>query len=260
MKVVVKIGGSAVQEPTLLARCARTIADLVSDGHRVAIVHGGGAALTRTLELLGKKSEFVNGLRVTDAETRDVAVMVLAGQVNKQVVAALAATGVQAIGLSGGDGLAFRARKKNGAGPDLGFVGEISNADSRWIEAIWQNSGIPVLSSVALGGDGQYYNVNADQMAAACAIACQANALIFLTDVAGVRNAEGAVMRWLNSSDIPALLASAVVNGGMMPKLEACRQALSRGVGRVRILPASEVESVAQFFMTRLESGTEVMA
>lgn len=259
MKVVVKIGGSAVEEAPLLARCARTIADLASDGHKVAVVHGGGAALTRTLKQLGKESEFVNGLRVTDAETRDVALMVLAGQINKRVVAALAAVGVQAIGLSGGDGLAFRARKKNG-GVDLGFVGEISNADGRWIEAIWQNSGVPVHSSVALGGDGQYYNVNADQMAAACAIACNANALIFLTDVPGVRGADGAVIRWLNTREIPGLVDSAVVNGGMLPKLEACRQALSRGVGRVRILPASEVESVGQFFMSKLESGTEVMA
>ncbi|HZU21855.1 MAG TPA: acetylglutamate kinase [Terriglobales bacterium] len=259
MRVVVKIGGSAVEDAALLARCARTIADLVCDGHKVALVHGGGAALTRTLSQLGKKSEFVNGLRVTDAETRDVALMVLAGQINKRVVAALGAVGVPAIGLSGGDGLAFRARKKNG-GVDLGFVGEIANADGRWIEAIWQHSGVPALSSVALGGDGQYYNVNADQMAAACAIACQANALIFLTDVPGVRGADGAVIRWLNTGDIAGLVDAAVVNGGMLPKLEACRQALARGVGRVRILPASEVESVGQFFMAKLESGTEVMA
>lgn len=115
MKVVVKIGGSAVEDAALLARCARTIADLASDGHKLVLVHGGGAALTRTLSQLGKKSEFIDGLRVTDAETRDVALMVLAGQINKHVVAALAATGVQAIGLSGGDGLAFRARKKMAA-------------------------------------------------------------------------------------------------------------------------------------------------
>lgn len=97
-------------------------------------------------------------------------------------------------------------------------------------------------------------------MAAACAIACQANALIFLTDVPGVRGADGAVIRWLNTNEIAGLVDSAVVNGGMLPKLEACRQALSRGVGRVRILPAAEVESVGQFFMRKLESGTEVMA
>ena len=259
MKVVVKIGGSAIDDDALLSRCARTIADLVADGHKVALVHGGGKALTRTLAQLGKKSEFIDGLRVTDAETRDVALMVLAGQINKKVVAALGAAGVPALGLSGGDGLAFRARKKNG-GVDLGFVGEISTADARWLNAIWSNQGVPVLSSVALGADGQYYNVNADQMAAACAIACQANALIFLTDVPGVRDAEGAVIRWLYTRDIAPLVTSSVVNGGMLPKLEACRQALSRGVGRVRILPAANVEAVADFFMSKIDLGTEVMA
>ena len=259
MKVVVKIGGSAIDDDALLSRGARTIADLVSDGHKVALVHGGGKALTRTLAQLGKKSEFIDGLRVTDAETRDVALMVLAGQINKKVVAALGAAGVPALGLSGGDGLAFRARKKNG-GVDLGFVGEISAADARWLNAIWSNQGVPVLSSVALGADGEYYNVNADQMAAACAIACQANALIFLTDVPGVRDAEGAVIRWLYTRDIAPLVSSSVVNGGMLPKLEACRQALSRGVGRVRILPAANVEAVADFFMSKIDLGTEVMA
>ncbi|HZQ91042.1 MAG TPA: acetylglutamate kinase [Terriglobales bacterium] len=259
MRVVVKVGGSAIEQPELLARCMRSVAGLVKEGHQVALVHGGGAALTRTLKQLGKTSEFVNGLRVTDAETRDVAVMVLAGQVNKTVVAALAAAGVAAVGLSGGDGVSFRARKKKEGGVDLGFVGEIAATDSRWLEAIWQAGGVPVLSSVALGTDGQYYNVNADQMAAACAIACKANALIFLTDVPGVRGADGGVMRWLVVRDIPELVSSAVVNGGMLPKLEACRQALSRGVGRVRILPADQVEVLPDFYYSRIDAGTEVM-
>ena len=131
---------------------------------------------------------------MTDAETRDVALMVLAGIVNKSLVAAIAAAGRPAIGLCGGDGGVFRARKKQDAEYDLGFVGEICFSEPRWLKAIWAEGGVPVLSSVALGGDGQYYNVNADQMAAACAIACEADALIFLTDVAGVKQADGAVM------------------------------------------------------------------
>ncbi len=259
MKLVVKIGGAAIDEEALLARCARAVADLVAEGHQVVLVHGGGKALTRTLQQLGKQSEFVDGLRVTDAETRDVAVMVLAGRVNKTVVAALAAAGVPAIGMSGGDGGSFRARKKNGTARDLGFVGEISSTDSRWFEAIWTAGGVPVLSSVALGNDGQYYNVNADQMAAACAIAVQANALIFLTDVPGVRGADGAVIRWLETRQIGDLVKSEVVNGGMLPKLEACRQALANGVGRVRILPAAEVDTLPEFYHERIEAGTEVM-
>ena len=112
--------------------------------------------------------------------------MVLAGKVNKGLVAALGALGQPAVGLSGGDGLLFRARKKRTA-PDLGFVGEIAASDPRWLEAIWQLNGVPVISSMALGFDGEYYNINADEMAAACAIACHADALVFLTDVPGVR-------------------------------------------------------------------------
>ena len=185
MKIVVKIGGAALEDKPTLQKCARAVVQLAQDGHQVAVVHGGGSALTRTLELLGKKSDFVHGLRITDAETRDVALMVLAGIVNKSLVAAIAAAGQPAIGLCGGDGGVFRARKKKDAEYDLGFVGEICFSEPRWLKAIWAEGGIPVLSSVALGGDGQYYNVNADQMAAACAIACEADALIFLTDVAG---------------------------------------------------------------------------
>src|SRR5580658_7125663 len=204
MKYVVKLGGAGLETPALLQGCVRAIVDLVRDGNHVAVVHGGGIQLTKMLKALGKQSEFVNGLRVTDAETRDVAVMVLAGRVNKALVAALGALGQPAMGLSGGDGLVFRARKKRTV-PDLGFVGEIAASDPRWIEAIWQLNGVPVLSSIALGFDGQYYNVNADEMAAACAIACRADALVFLTDVPGVRGADGEVMRWLSVDQISAL-------------------------------------------------------
>jgi acetylglutamate kinase len=260
LKLVVKIGGAALDDKLLLRKCAHAVAELVTDGHHVTVVHGGGKALTRTLAQLGKKSEFVNGLRITDLETRDVALMVLAGGVNKQMVAALAAEGIAAIGLCGGDGSSFLARKKKPNGVDLGYVGEISSADGRWIEAIWSHGGVPVFSSIALGSDGEYYNINADQMAAACATACQANALIFLTDVAGVKAADGSVMRWLNTTDIPALVKGSVVGGGMLPKLQACQDALRSGVGRVRILPAAEAEVLPGFYHSRIEAGTEVMA
>src|SRR5579872_5866908 len=197
VKIVVKIGGAALEDKSRLRKCARAIVELAQDGHQVAVVHGGGAALTRTLKSLGKKSDFVNGLRITDAETRDVALMVLAGIVNKSLVAAIVAAGRPAIGLCGGDGMAFRARKKQTQGYDLGFVGEICSVEPRWLEAIWGLGGIPVLSSVALGSDGEYYNVNADQMASACAVACRADTLIFLTDVPGVKAADGSVISWL---------------------------------------------------------------
>ena len=184
MRYVVKLGGAALENAETLHGCAQAIVEMVRDGHQVAVVHGGGVALTRTLKALGKQSEFVAGLRITDAETRDAALMVLAGRVNKDLVAALGAHGQPAVGLSGGDGLVFRARKKRTA-PDLGFVGEIVSSDPRWLEAIWQMGAVPVLSSLALGFDGQYYNINADEMASACAVAARADALVFLTDVPG---------------------------------------------------------------------------
>ena len=259
MKIVVKIGGAALEDKGTLRKCARALVDLARDGHKIAVVHGGGGTLTRTLKLFGKRSDFVDGLRITDAETRDVALMVLAGIVNKSVVAALVAAGNPAIGLCGGDGMSFQARKKATVGYDLGFVGEICSVEPRWFEAIWNEGGIPVLSSLALGSDGEYYNVNADQMASACAVACRADTLIFLTDVPGVKGADGIVMPWLTTKQVPTLIADAVVGGGMLPKLEACTNALRKGVSRVRIIPASQAEVLPQFYFQKLEYGTEVI-
>lgn len=258
MKYVVKLGGVGLESPELLQGSMRAIAELVRDGNQVAVVHGGGVQLTRTLKALGKQSEFINGLRVTDAETRDIALMVLAGRVNKTLVAALGALGQPAVGLCGGDGLLFRARKKRTA-PDLGFVGEIAASDPRLLDAIWNMNGVPVLSSMALGFDGEYYNVNADEMAAACAIACRADALVFLTDVPGVRGGDGNVLRWLSIDQIAEMTKSAIISGGMLPKLGACREALLNGVKRVRILPAEAAASLPDLCSSRVAHGTEVM-
>ena len=252
------MGGAGLQNAVLLEGCTRAIAELVRDGNQVAVVHGGGVQLTGMLKALGKQSEFINGLRVTDAETRDVALMVLAGKVNKKLVAGLGALGQPAVGMSGGDGLIFRARKKRTA-PDLGFVGEIAASDPRWLDAIWHLNGVPVLCSMALGFDGEYYNINADEMAAACAVACGADALVFLTDVPGVKDAQGAVLRWLSIDQIAEMAKSAVITGGMLPKLGACREALLNGVKRVRILPAEAAGSLPDLCSSRVAHGTEVM-
>jgi acetylglutamate kinase len=263
VRYVVKLGGAGLETPELFAGCTRAITELVRDGHQVAVVHGGGVQLTRTLKAMGIESEFIGGLRVTDAATRDVALMVLAGRVNKTLVAALGALGQPAVGLSGGDGLVFRARKKrtslDGVGPDLGFVGEIAASDTRWLDAVWNLNGVPVISSMALGFDGEYYNVNADEMAAACAIACRADALVFLTDVPGVRGSNGEILRWLSIDQIAEMAKSAVISGGMLPKLSACREALLNGVKRVRILPAEAAGSLPDLRSSRVAYGTEVM-
>ena len=255
---MVKLGGASLENKELLHACGKAIADLAADGNQVAVVHGGGVQLTRTLAQMGKVSEFVSGLRITDAETRDAALMVLAGRVNKSLVAALGTHGQAAVGLSGGDGHVFRARKKKTT-PDLGFVGEIAAADPRWLDAIWTMGAVPVISSIALGFDGEYYNINADEMAAACAICTKADVLVFLTDVPGVKGSDGTVMRWLTLKDIPALEKENVVSGGMLPKLNACRDALLHGVKRVRILPAEAAALLPDLCSTRVNEGTEVM-
>jgi acetylglutamate kinase len=258
VRFVVKLGGASLENKELLHGCVKAIAELVRDGNQVAVVHGGGVQLTRTLAAMGKKSEFISGLRVTDAETRDAALMVLAGRVNKTLVAELNSQGQQAIGLSGGDGQVFRARKKKTT-PDLGFVGEIAAADPRWLEAIWKMDAVPVISSIALGFDGEYYNINADEMASACAISTKADTLVFLTDVPGVKGGDGQVMRWLSLKQIPELEKQAVISGGMLPKLNACREALTHGVKRVRILPADVARLLPDLCTTRVNEGTEVM-
>lgn len=259
MKIVVKIGGAALDNKAVVQKFAGAVADLVQHGHRLVVIHGGGAAISRTLHELGRESQFVNGLRITDQQTRDVALMVMAGHLNKQLVASIGASGQPAIGLCGGDLRIFRAAKKKGAA-DLGFVGEICAVETHWLEAIWQQGAIPVIASIALGTDGEYYNVNADEMASACAVALHAQALVFLTDVPGVKDEAGAVIRWLNVQTIPAMVEQATVSGGMLPKLEACTNAINRGVSRVRIMPASHVETLPGFFTNPLDCGTEVVA
>ena len=245
---MVKIGGAALEDAATLRKCARAMAELAQDGHRVAVVHGGGSALTRMLKRLGKKSEFVDGLRVTDAETRDVALMVLGGMVNKKVVAAIQAAGMPAVGFCGGDGMTFRARKKHVDGNDLGFVGEICFAEPCWIEALWQQGGIPVLASLALGADGEYYNVNADEMAAACAAATPCQRAYFFDRRAGSERRAGV-------GDSVAEHEAGRRNGGWFDGqrrnvAQACKRAgkrLKQGVGRVRILPAAEAERCRSF-------------
>lgn len=258
MRFVIKLGGASLEDSAILHACGKAIADLVADGNQVAVVHGGGVQLTRTLAQMGKTSEFISGLRITDAETRDAAIMVLAGRVNKSLVAAIGSQGQAAVGLSGGDGHVFRARKKKTT-PDLGFVGEIASTDPRWLEAIWTMGAVPVISSIALGFDGEYYNINADEMAAACAVCTKADTLVFLTDVPGVRGPDGEVMRWLTLDRIPALEKQQIVSGGMLPKLNACRTALTHGVKRVRILPAEVASLLPDLCTTRVNDGTEVM-
>ena len=260
MRLVVKIGGALLEDPALCRRWAECITGLTAAGHQVAAIHGGGSALTRTLERLGKTSQFVDGLRVTDADTRDAALMVLAGLVNKRLVAALAALRQPALGLCGGDGMSFFARKHQNGGADLGFVGDISSVNPVWIEAAWSQAAVPVIASLALGVDGEYYNVNADQMAAACAVATHAELLAFLTDVDGVWDSDRSIIARLRASQIADLTAGGVIRGGMLPKLDACQKALAGGVPAVHILPGARMEALHNIGREPILVGTELVS
>jgi len=257
MKLVLKIGGAALEDPARVKAFARTVVSLAQHDDHIAVVHGGGAALTRTLNQMGHESVFVDGLRVTDARTRDVAVMVLAGQSNKRVVAAIDAEGVPAAGLCGSDLGLLRAVKKC-TGADLGFVGEVCAVDWRWIDLLWSAGAVPVIASIAPDHEGELYNVNADEVAAACAIACAADSLVFLTDVEGVRDHRGNVIPRLPVSHIRDMVHAGAITGGMLPKLEACVRALDGDVSSVRIMPASRVEML-EHAGGLLREGTEVV-
>jgi len=257
LKIVVKIGGALLDRKEVVEQCAASIAGLVAQGNKIAVVHGGGGELTRLLKRVGKESQFVGGLRVTDAETRDFALMVLGGAVNKRVVAALAMIGQPAFGMCGGDGLAFQAKKKTGV--DLGFVGEIGAVNPAALHAIWKAGAVPVIASLALGEDGEYYNVNADEMASACAAALGADRLVFLTDVNGVWDAEKNVIASLDSAGVSRLRADGVISGGMLPKLNACERALAGGVNSVHILPGADAEALRQLESGKIQLGTALV-
>jgi acetylglutamate kinase len=258
LKLVLKIGGAALEDPARVKAFARAVVSLAQHDDHVAVVHGGGAALTRTLNQMGRESVFVDGLRVTDAHTRDVAVMVLAGQSNKRMVAAIDAAGVPAAGLCGSDLGLLRAMKKQNR-TDLGFVGEVCAVDWRWIDLLWSAGAVPVIASIAPDYHGELYNVNADEVAAACAIASGADALVFLTDVPGVRDQHGNVIPRLPASHVRDLSVAGVISGGMLPKLDACLRALDGRVSSVRIMPAARVEALSHLADGSLREGTEVV-
>lgn len=259
MKIVLKIGGAALENKSLVEQFCLTVSQLSKDGYDLLVVHGGGAVLSRTLKELGVESKFVNGLRVTDAKTRDVAVMVLGGLLNKQLASAISVHGQPAVGVCGSDLQLCIARKKPLA-EDLGFVGEIAEVKQDAIESLWVAGAVPVVASIAADAQGEFYNVNADEMASAIAGACVADALIFLTDVPGVKNAQGEVFSRLELKQIESLKADGTISGGMLPKLDACKRALLAGVASVRILQAAQVSELTKLFAAPLECGTELVA
>ena len=234
MTRVIKIGGNEMNVAGFLDELAGQVAG-VAAAEPVVIVHGGGQEIAALQTRLGIEPVKIDGLRVTDAASLDVAEMVLSGRANKQIVRALLAAGHDAIGLSGVDGRLLAARKKEHPTVDLGLVGEVVAVRAHLLQRLLQVGLIPVISPISLGNDGQTYNVNADEAATAIAAALEAEALDFVSNVPGVL-ANGELVPHLSPDEAEALIAAGTIAGGMIPKVRAALDALARGVPQVRIV------------------------
>lgn len=245
MKALIKLGGTLLDAPELRANLATQIAEQSRRGVEITVVHGGGKQMTRFLAERGVESRFVNGLRVTTPETMDAVLKVLAGSVNQELVAALIAAGLRAVGLSGVDGNLVEAEPMD---PALGLVGRIRRSNPALLDLLLSHGFLPVVACVAGDGRGRMYNVNADQMAAACASGWRADRLIFLTDIAGVLDAAGTVQPVLTAANCSQLIADGIATGGMEAKLNAATAALDQGVAEIDIAPGALPGVLARLF------------
>lgn len=257
--IVVKYGGNAMINEELKLQVMEDIVLLHLIGVNVVLVHGGGPEITEMLSRVGKKSEFKNGLRVTDQETVEIAQMVLAGKINKSLVNLLEMNGGKAIGLSGLDGHMIDAKMKNA---DLGFVGEITHVDVTPITDILEKNYIPVVSTIGCDKEGNVYNINADTAAAFIAGALKAYRLITMTDIAGIlkdKDDPSSIISEIDIKEARALFANGVISGGMIPKVECCIEAIERGVHKVTILDGRVPHALLIETLTNEGAGTMVI-
>lgn len=254
--VVVKYGGNAMVSEQLKDSVIRDICLLQLIGVKVVLVHGGGPEITEVLEKMGKQSAFVDGVRVTDEETVGVALMVLAGKINKTLVNLIELKGGSAIGLSGLDGHMLEAKIKK---PELGYVGQITNVNVKPILDVIDKGYIPVVSTVGYDGAGNLYNINADTAAARIAGELGAESLIAMTDIAGIlkdKNDPSTLISSIKVSDLPGLISDGVIQGGMIPKAECCRNAIEWGVNRVFIIDGRVPHAILIEMLTNEGIGT----
>lgn len=267
--VVVKYGGHAMGDGKLGQAFAQDIALLKQSGVNPVVVHGGGPQIGAMLSKMGITSKFEGGLRVTDKETVEIVEMVLAGSINKQIVALINAEGERAVGLSGKDGNLVFAKKaqKTTIDPDsnieraidLGFVGEPIGVDRVVLDQMAQADLIPVIAPVAPGHDGETYNINADTFAGAIAGAVQAERLLFLTDVEGVLDKQGNLLEKLSVQQAKDLIADGTISGGMIPKVETCIEAIKHGVNGVVIVNGKTAHAVLIELFTDYGAGTLIV-
>ena len=242
MKILIKLGGTLLDAEDSRHRLTQEIHAACQPGCQICVVHGGGKQMTRFLTERGVESRFVNGLRVTTPEVIDAVVKVFAGSVNASLVTAFRRAGALPVGISGLDAGLVDAEILN---PELGYVGKPVHADARLLDVLTSNGYLPVVACVAGDAQGNIYNVNADQMAVACAVAFGAGKLLFLTDVEGVRDGEGKTREVLTAAEAQELIATGVATGGMQAKLESAIKALRDGVAEVLIAPGAQPGIVA---------------
>ncbi|MBT5227819.1 MAG: acetylglutamate kinase [Proteobacteria bacterium] len=265
--IVIKYGGNAMTDEALKHSFARDVVLMKLVGMNPVVVHGGGPQIGQLLERIGKKSEFVEGLRVTDSETIDVVEMVLGGLVNKNIVALINAHGGRAVGLSGKDGELIRARKlvlrKEGATDDadiveLGYVGEIESINPSVVDTLDEGDFIPVIAPIGAGQDGKTYNINADTVAGKLAVTLGAEKLILLTNAPGVLDQQGELLTGLSESRVEELIQEGVISGGMLPKVRCALDAVSGGVRTATISDGRVPHATLLETLTDQGIGTQI--
>lgn len=258
--IVIKYGGAAMLDDDLKTRFMQDITLLKYVGMNPIVVHGGGPDINKTLTALDIPSRFHNGLRVTDEATMGVVQMVLTGRINKDIVAGICACGGKAVGLCGIDGHVIHAHKKPPVeGVDLGQVGDIEFVDTKLLEMLSKDEFIPVIAPIGCGNNGESYNINADTVASAVATAMQAEKLMFLTDIDGIRrdaNDPSTLIYEISVNGVADLIESGVVSGGMLPKAKACAKAIREGVNRVHIINGTIPHSIILEIFTDSGIGT----
>jgi acetylglutamate kinase len=254
VKLLIKLGGTLLDEEPTRRRLAGELAGVARLGHQIVVVHGGGKQMTRFLAERGIESRFVDGLRVTTPEVIDAVLKVLAGSVNHQLVSSLVEAGLNAVGLSGIDACLTESERLS---ESLGAVGRPVRTHPALLNLLAENGYLPVVACVAGDRQGNVYNVNADQMAVSCAVGFQAEQLLFLTDVEGVRGAEGEVVPVLSIADCRHLIDTGVAVGGMQAKLNSAMDGLRGGVGEVRIVPGAAPEIIRRV-LSGEPAGTKV--
>jgi len=254
--IVVKYGGNAMINEELKNSVMEDIVLLSLIGIRVVLVHGGGPEISDMLKKVGKKSEFVNGLRVTDKETAEIVQMVLAGKINKSLVALIQSIGGKAVGICGMDGGLIKAEVLD---EKLGYVGKITEVDTALINDVLEKGYIPVISTVGYDNDGNAYNINADTAASKIASELKAESLISMTDIAGIlrdKDDPSTLISKINVSDTPLLVRQGIISGGMIPKVECCTEAIRRGVKKVFIIDGRVPHSILIEILTDEGLGT----